>query len=167
MTKKLFNTRPQILKKLSNDIKSNTNVNTFKHEIKKFFLMSFRKKEDNIYINHTSVSSLTFPLVLLPSTTSKLLNPPSCLVIPFMHFPSEGPTIKIAYSPAICYAIPVTVFEMYRFKHFMSYHYRVSGVRIPGGHSTVKNTGGGAGSIVWGLRFWLEKIFWGSSKILI
>ena len=26
---------------------------------------------------------------------------------------------------------------------------------------------GGAGSIVWGLRFWLEKIFWGSSKILI
>ena len=36
-----------------------------------------------------------------------------------------------------------------------------------GGHSTVKNTGGGAGLIVWGLRFWLEKIFWGSSKILI
>ena len=35
-----------------------------------------------------------------------------------------------------------------------------------GGDSTVKNTGG-AGSIVWGLRFWLEKIFWGSSKILI
>ena len=37
------------------------------------------------------------------------------------------------------------------------------------GHSTVKNTGGGgrAGSIVWGLRFWLEKIFWGSPKILI
>ena len=31
-----------------------------------------------------------------------------------------------------------------------------------GGHSTVKNKGGGAGSIVWGLRFWLEKIFWGS-----
>ena len=36
-----------------------------------------------------------------------------------------------------------------------------------GGHSTVKIRGGGAGSIVWGLRFWLEKIFWGSSKILI
>ena len=36
-----------------------------------------------------------------------------------------------------------------------------------GGHSTVKNTGGGAGSIVWGLGFWLEKIFWGSSKIFI
>ena len=35
-----------------------------------------------------------------------------------------------------------------------------------GGHSTVKNKGG-AGSIVWGLRFWLEKIFRGSSKILI
>ena len=34
-----------------------------------------------------------------------------------------------------------------------------------GGHSTVKIRG--AGSIVWGLRFWLEKIFWGSSKILI
>ena len=33
------------------------------------------------------------------------------------------------------------------------------------GHSIVKNTG--AGSIVWGLGFWLEKIFWGSSKILI
>ena len=40
-------------------------------------------------------------------------------------------------------------------------------LKLPGRHSTVKNTGGGAGSIVWGLRFWLEKIFWGSSKILI
>ena len=27
----------------------------------------------------------------------------------------------------------------------------------PGGHSIVKNTGGGAGSIVWGLGFWLGK----------
>ena len=35
-----------------------------------------------------------------------------------------------------------------------------------GGHSTVKIRGG-AGSIVWGLRFWLEKIFWDSSEILI
>ena len=35
-----------------------------------------------------------------------------------------------------------------------------------GGHSIVKNTGG-AGSIVWGLGFWLGKIFWGSSKVLI
>ena len=38
----------------------------------------------------------------------------------------------------------------------------------PGGPSIVKNTGGGgAGSIVWDLGFWLGKIFWGSSKILI
>ena len=39
--------------------------------------------------------------------------------------------------------------------------------QCPRGHSVVKNTGGGAGSIVWGLGFWLGKIFWGSSKILI
>ena len=44
---------------------------------------------------------------------------------------------------------------------------KASGFWTRGGHSTVKNTGGAAGSIVWGLRFWLEKIFWGSSKILI
>ena len=37
-----------------------------------------------------------------------------------------------------------------------------------GGTLQLKIWGGGrAGSIVWGLRFWLEKIFWGSSKILI
>ena len=38
-----------------------------------------------------------------------------------------------------------------------------------GGTLQLKIQGGGgtAGSIVWGLRFWLEKIFWGSSKILI
>ena len=36
----------------------------------------------------------------------------------------------------------------------------------PGGHSiTIKIRG--AGSIVLGLGFWLGKIFWGSSKILI
>ena len=35
--------------------------------------------------------------------------------------------------------------------------------KIPGGHSVVKNTGG-AGLIVWGLGFWLGKIFWGSSN---
>ena len=39
---------------------------------------------------------------------------------------------------------------------------------IPEGDYMVKNTGGGgAGSIVWGLGYWLRKIFWGSSKILI
>ena len=37
----------------------------------------------------------------------------------------------------------------------------------PTGHSIVKNTGGGGCSIVWGLGFWLGKIFWGSTKILI
>ena len=31
-----------------------------------------------------------------------------------------------------------------------------------GGILQLKIKGGGAGSIVWGLRFWLEKIFWGS-----
>ena len=37
-----------------------------------------------------------------------------------------------------------------------------------GGTLQLKIRGGGrAGSIVWGLRFRLEKIFWGSSKILI
>ena len=43
----------------------------------------------------------------------------------------------------------------------------VMDVAYPGGHSIVKNTGGGAGSIVWSLGFWLGKIFWGSTKILI
>ena len=33
----------------------------------------------------------------------------------------------------------------------------------PGGHSIVKNTGG-AGSIVWGLGFWLEKDILGFFK---
>ena len=36
-----------------------------------------------------------------------------------------------------------------------------------GGTLQLKIRGGRAGSIVWSLRFWLEKIFWGSSKILI
>ena len=34
----------------------------------------------------------------------------------------------------------------------------------PGGHSIVKNTGGGAGSIVWGLGFWLGKDILGFFK---
>ena len=51
----------------------------------------------------------------------------------------------------------------------------VSETSLPkmGSHAELPNPGGtlqlkirGAGSIVWGLRFWLEKIFWGSSKIL-
>ena len=33
----------------------------------------------------------------------------------------------------------------------------------PGGHSKVKNTGG-AGSMVWGLKFWLEKDILGFFK---
>ena len=32
------------------------------------------------------------------------------------------------------------------------------------GHSMVKNTGGGAGSIVWGLGFWLGKYILGFFK---
>ena len=36
-----------------------------------------------------------------------------------------------------------------------------------GGTLQLKIRGGRAGLIVWRLRFWLEKIFWGSSKILI
>ena len=50
----------------------------------------------------------------------------------------------------------------------MIYHFLIDSTKYePRGHSIVKNTGGGAGLIVGVWDFGWEKIFWGSSKILI
>ena len=47
---------------------------------------------------------------------------------------------------------------------FKTYNFLIVELGGPGGHSLVKNTGGGAGSIVCGFGFWLGKYILGFFK---
>ena len=56
---------PRLWNNLSADIKSNTNVNTLKHDIKKLFFDELQEKEDDIYqVGYLTLLYLSMYLLL-------------------------------------------------------------------------------------------------------